>query len=96
MFIVSLKYTSPLDQVEACLEEHVAYLKKNYEDRIFIASGRKVPRTGGVILAKSMGRDELQAILEQDPFHKHGVADYEVTEFTPTMTLPEFEGLKDV
>ena len=94
MFIVSLHYTSPLEKVDSWLEEHVLFLKTQYENRVFIASGRKVPRTGGIILAKSMSRDELQAILEQDPFHRNGLAEYDVVEFVPSMTLPEFEGLK--
>ena len=51
MFIVSLNYLSSLDQVDSLLEEHIEFLKMQYEKKIFIASGRKIPRTGGVILA---------------------------------------------
>lgn len=47
MFIVSLTYKRPLSEVDQHLEAHVAYLKQQYGDGHFIASGRKVPRTGG-------------------------------------------------
>ncbi|MEJ8555185.1 YciI family protein [Tepidibacter sp. Z1-5] len=46
MFIVSLTYIKELDIVESYLQEHVDYLKEQYAKGFFIASGRKVPRTG--------------------------------------------------
>lgn len=95
MFIVSLNYLSFLDQVDSLLEEHIEFLKMQYEKKIFIASGRKIPRTGGVILAKAKNKEELNAIIEQDPFYRNGVAEYEVTEFIPSMTLPEFANLNE-
>ncbi len=95
MFIVSLNYLSSLDQVDSLLEEHIEFLKMQYEKKIFIASGRKIPRTGGVILAKAKNKEELNAIIEQDPFYRNGVAEYEVTEFIPSMTLPEFANLNE-
>jgi uncharacterized protein YciI len=94
MFIVSLNYIKPIEEVEAHLQAHVAYLEKYYKKEVFIASGRKVPRTGGVILAKAGSPEELQAVLREDPFHINGIAEYEVTEFAPTMTLPALSALK--
>jgi len=96
VFIVSLNYISSLDQVDSLLEEHIDFLRVQYDRKVFIASGRKVPRTGGVILARAQSREELQAIIEQDPFFRNGVAEYEVTEFVPSMTLPEFAGLNEM
>ncbi len=52
MFIVSLIYTCDLDKVDKYLPQHVQYLKERYLKNNFIASGRKVPRTGGIILSK--------------------------------------------
>ncbi len=95
MFILSVNYTSSLDQIDVFLEEHIDFLKKQYGKKMFIASGRKVPRTGGVILARVKNRKELDAIIEEDPFFIHGLAEYEVTEFLPSMTLPEFASLKE-
>ncbi|STV74692.1 YciL domain-containing protein [Klebsiella michiganensis] len=50
--VVVLTYVKPLDQVDAKLAAHVEWLKQGYADGIFLASGRKIPRSGGVILAK--------------------------------------------
>lgn len=95
MFVVSLTYIGPLDSIDAHLDDHVAFLKEQYAKGRFIASGRKVPRTGGVILARSMPRDELNRILEQDPFKKAGIAEYEVTEFVASMVADELSAFKD-
>ena len=93
MFIVSLNYIKPIEEVELHLEMHVEFLKNQYEKKAFIASGRKVPRTGGVILANVGSKAELDVILTEDPFHKYQIAEYEITEFIPSMTLPEFSSL---
>ncbi|MBI1919606.1 MAG: hypothetical protein HYS23_00850 [Geobacter sp.] len=93
MFIVVLTYTKSLDVIDAHLPAHVEYLKKQYEKEVFIASGRRVPRTGGIIFARAANREMLMEILRQDPFYQHGMADYEVLEFTPSMSLPELSCL---
>ncbi|KFN38747.1 MAG: GTP cyclohydrolase [Sulfuricurvum sp. MLSB] len=94
MFIISLTYIKPLDEVDALLEEHVEYLKEQYRLGNFLASGRKVPRTGGIILARAVSREEIETIITLDPFYRHGVASYEITEFSPTMTSPELAFLR--
>jgi uncharacterized protein YciI len=68
-------------------------LKQEYADGKFLASGRKVPKTGGVILCSVKTRDELEAILAKDPFHIAGIADYEIIEFIPSMVAEGFEKL---
>jgi len=95
MFVVNLHYTAPLEEVDKALAEHVAFLIAHYEKGIFIASGRKVPRTGGVILARNASREELQAILDQDPFKARNLATYEITEFVASMTSPELAAVRE-
>lgn len=94
MFIISLTYKAPLEEIDAHLEGHVAWLKECYERGLFIASGRKVPRDGGVILARG-DRTVVEACLAGDPFNKNQLADYVITEFQPTMTADGFEGLAE-
>ena len=53
MFIVLLTYRKPLAEIDRLMDDHVAWLKGHYAAGLFIASGRRVPRTGGVILARS-------------------------------------------
>ncbi|CAN7351180.1 YciI family protein [Pararhizobium sp. LjRoot238] len=94
MFILSLTYKVELTEVDRHLEAHVAWLKAGYEAGLFLASGRKNPRNGGVILARG-DRSQIDAAVASDPFSIHGIADYSVTDFTATMTAPGLEALKE-
>lgn len=95
MFIISLNYIKPLEEVDTLLEEHVEYLKEQYRLGNFLASGRKTPRTGGVILARAVSREEIETIITLDPFYRHGVAEFEITEFSPTMTVDALVFLRE-
>lgn len=96
MFVISITYKKELSEVDKHIKNHVAYLEKYYEKGNFIASGRKVPRTGGVILAKASSKKELEGILKEDPFNVANVANYEVIEFSPTMAGEGFEVFKNI
>jgi uncharacterized protein YciI len=92
MFIIALNYVKPLAEIERHLADHGAFLDRHYQLGQFIFSGRKNPRTGGVILAHRVTREELAAIIAEDPFNVAGVAEYEVTEVLPTKWDKGFEG----
>lgn len=92
MYIVHLTYVAPLERIDELIPEHVAWLDEHYAAGVFLASGRREPRTGGVILTAAMARDELDAILAGDPFGRAGLAEYEVVEFLPSKTGPELAG----
>jgi hypothetical protein len=46
-----------------------------------------------VILANVASREALDAVLEEDPFYREGVAQYQVIEFTPTKHAPAMAAL---
>ncbi|GAA2730288.1 YciI family protein [Streptomyces nogalater] len=91
MFVLELTYTAPLDAVDAVLPDHVAWLERQYEEGRFLASGRKNPRDGGVILAVTGDRAEIEEVVATDPFVTAGVCSYRVIEFLATKTAPELE-----
>lgn len=95
MFIISLTYQRPLKEVDEHLNAHVEYLNEQYRLGNFLASGRKIPRTGGIILSAMNSREALDKVIRLDPFHRHEVAQYEVIEFAASMTCKELEFLKD-
>ena len=51
MFVVLLNYEKPLEEIDDLMSDHMAYLRRCYASGVFLASGRREPRTGGVILA---------------------------------------------
>ncbi len=85
MFIVQITYTKPLDQVDALLAAHRQFLDRNYANGNFLLSGRKVPRTGGVILVNAGSLAAVESLVREDPFHQGQVAEYAIVEFVPTM-----------
>lgn len=93
MFIVLLTYTKPLEAVDALVPAHREFLQCMYQAGTFLLSGRKEPRDGGVILANAESVQALQLALAQDPFQIHGVASYQVIQFTPTMAAPALQSL---
>jgi uncharacterized protein YciI len=94
MFIVTLTYLKPVEEIEALLPGHMAWLKNGYDSGLFVASGRRVPRTGGVILARSGDEQALRDALAQDPFVVHGAVRCDVVEFAASTTAPGAEVLK--
>lgn len=86
MFIIQLTYTRPLAEVDQLLDDHKLFLEKYYAEGIFLLSGRKNPRTGGVILARADNIATIEKIVGEDPFKRHGLAEYSITEFLPTMS----------
>ncbi|MFL9913706.1 YciI family protein [Paraburkholderia sp. RL17-337-BIB-A] len=85
MFIVILRYVKPWEAIEPHLEEHWAFLDRQYVAGHFIASGPQVPREGGVMLVKSsLSLDELERLLAEDSFRREQVATYQIIEFNPS------------
>lgn len=93
MFVIDLHYTAPLDTIDAHMAEHMKFLRKYYSQNVFVASGRKVPRTGGIILALADSREALDRMLQEDPFFSHGLAEFRVTEFQTSQYHPELKKL---
>jgi uncharacterized protein YciI len=81
MFVIELIYKTPLEDIDAQMRAHMAFLKTHYTAGTFLMSGRKVPRNGGIILAHGKSKDEIEAIMKTDPFCKNGLADFRVIEF---------------
>ncbi|GAA1591319.1 YciI family protein [Kribbella sancticallisti] len=95
MFVLELTYTVPLERVQPLLEEHMGWVKTQYEAGVFVASGRKEPRDGGVILALGQDREAIEKLVAEDPFSVAGVCEYRVTQFLATSVAPVLEGLRE-
>jgi uncharacterized protein YciI len=88
MFIISLTYIRPLEEIDAHMTAHLKFLKKYYSKNMFIASGRKVPRTGGIILALADSKNKVEEIIHEDPFYVHKLAEFTITEFLTSQYHP--------
>jgi uncharacterized protein YciI len=79
--------------IDANLEAHRRFLDEGYSAGYLIASGPRVPRTGGILLAQAPNIDELKDYLSRDPFNEAGVAQYEVLEFDPVKSDPRIRAI---
>lgn len=93
MFIINLHYIVSLDKLDGHMAAHVKYLKKYYAKNVFVASGRKVPRTGGIILALARSKEAIEQIIEEDPFVIYNVATYTIIEFLTSQSHPDLKNL---
>lgn len=94
MFIIELTYNVPAAEIDAALAPHMAFLDKYYQSGNFIASGRKEPRDGGIIIALAPTRKDIEAIIAQDPFYQNKMADYRIIEFKATKKTKAFNILE--
>ena len=95
MFVIELIYKAELAQIDAHMTAHVRFLKKYYASGNFLVSGRKIPRDGGIILAVAKSRDEIEAIIREDPFHAHGLAEFRIIEFRASQRAKDIQARID-
>jgi uncharacterized protein YciI len=86
LFIILLRYLVDLEEIDAAMEKHVAFLDKHFKSGAFLVAGRQVPRTGGVILARGQDRAAVERIANQDPFVKGELASVDIVEFKASKT----------
>ena len=91
MFVIELTYNAALTKIDAHMPAHMKFLKKYYASGHFIVSGRKIPREGGVIIAVGASREEIEAIMREDPFVSHELAAFRVIEFRASQRADDIQ-----
>ncbi len=89
MFVIELIYKSDLAEIDKHMAAHVMFLKKYYAAGNFLVSGRKIPRDGGIIITVGKTRRQIEAIIREDPFFEHGLADFRIIEFRASQRAPD-------
>lgn len=85
--VVLIDYVRPLEDVDAQMTAHVAWLEKGFGAEIFLLAGRRNPRTGGVIVVRGE-QAAVEALMRTDPFVTSGVATIEVVAFNASFAAP--------
>lgn len=94
MYIVLLNYTAPLERIDEAIPAHVEWLNEHYAAGRFMASGRREPRTGGVILTRDMPHEVLTELVASDPFARLDLAYHDIIQFSPSKYAHELKGLE--
>lgn len=90
--LLLIAYVAPLDDVDALMKAHVAWLDEGFAAGVFVVAGRQDPRVGGVVLARGK-RAEAEALAASDPFVTGGVAETRVVAFNASFADPAFKAL---
>ncbi|MBV7258006.1 YciI family protein [Erythrobacter crassostreae] len=91
IFIASLTYTVPIEQIDTLLGAHLDWLKAGHASGHFMAWGPKEPRDGGLIFIRAESREEAERLAASDPFITKGVANSQMIEWTPRFVGPGLE-----
>lgn len=83
MFIVLLKFSDNKGQAGEFMEGHNAWIKRGFDDGVFLLVGGLQPSLGGGIMAHNTSLDDLQSRVNEDPFVAHNVVSAEILEITP-------------
>ena len=89
MFVLLLTYTKPLEDVDALMRDHMKWVNEQYAAGRFVVSGRMIPREGGIIVAIGGTREEIEALMREDPFVARGLAEVRVVEFRASQRAPD-------
>lgn len=93
MFIVLLRFAANRAAAPRLMEGHNAWLRKGFDEGIFLLAGGIEPKAGGAILATASSRAEVEARVAEDPFVAEGVVAAEIIEVAPGRTDPRLSFL---
>lgn len=96
IFVVILRYLVDIAEIDTNRPNHLKFLDAQYEKGNFIVSGRQVPRTGGIIIARMESREALENVLKEDPYAIHHLAEYQIFEFAPGHYASEFKAILEM
>lgn len=83
MFIVLLKFSANKGQAGQFMDSHKAWLKRGFDDGVFLLAGSLEPGLGGGILAHHTSLTDLQSRVSGDPFVAQDVVKAEILELDP-------------
>ena len=83
MFVVLLKFSANRSKAGQFMESHKQWLKRGFDDGVFLLAGSLEPNLGGGIVAHRTSMPDLQVRLKEDPFVVENVVTVDVIEITP-------------
>ena len=93
MFIVLLRFSANKNKAGQLMEDHKAWLRRGFEDGVFLLAGSLEPEGGGGILAYNTSLAALQERVNKDPFVIENVVKADLFELDPGRVDPRLEFL---
>ena len=83
MFIVLLKFSDNKDEAGQFMEGHNQWIRRGFDDGVFLLVGSLQPKAGGGIVAHNTTLADLESRVNNDPFVADKVVSAEILEITP-------------
>jgi uncharacterized protein YciI len=84
MYIVLLRFSGAKAKAVEFMEGHKAWIKRGFDDGVFVMTGTLQPNQGGLVVAMNTSRTDLDKRVSADPFVAEGVVKAEILEVTPS------------
>jgi len=86
MFVVLLKFSDNKRQAGEFMEGHKDWIRRGFDDGVFLLVGNLQPNLGGGIVAHNTSLEELQSRVNGDPFVAENIVSAEILEITASRT----------
>ena len=93
MFVVFLRFAENKAKASELMDDHNAWIKRGFDDEVFLLVGSLQPGQGGAIVAQASSLEDLDSRGNEDPFVEHGVVTAEIHEISPARADPRLEFL---
>lgn len=94
MFLVTLRFGANKAAAPKFMDAHNAWLKRGFDDGVFLLAGSLKPAVGGGIVAAGIARAELEARIADDPFVAEKIVVPDIVEIEPGRVDPRLAFLK--
>jgi len=85
MFIVLLKFSTNKASAGDHMTGHNEWLKKGFDDGVFLMAGSLEPGLGGSVMASGLSLSSLEQRVNEDPFVSENVVSAEILQISPKM-----------
>ena len=84
MFVVLLKFSGNKAQAVQFMDSHKEWIKRGFDDGVFLLAGNLQPNLGGGIVAHNTSLADIQRRVSTDPFVEENIVSAEILEITPS------------
>lgn len=86
MFVVTLRFSADKARAPQFMDGHNAWIRRGFEDGVFLMTGSLRPGVGGAILAHDTSRADLETRIAADPFVAEGIVTADILDIAPGRT----------
>ena len=83
MFVILLRFSVNKGEAGKFMADHQQWIKRGFDDGVFLLVGSLKPNAGGGILAHNISVADLQNRVNDDPFVVQDIVSAEILEVAP-------------